>query len=219
MADNKKGFILYADQNEMFNQLTDEQAGKLIKHIFGYVNDEDPVSKDFITNLAFTPIKQQLKRDLKKFEKTKEQRSKAGKASVEARRLAKLNEANSTHVDSVKRTSTNSTVIDTDKVKGKGKVKDKVIYRGFKHLKISDIEFNKLNKLYSKDQIDSVLDSVENYAKNKSYTSLYLTASKWLKKEYPHIKDESVKDTGGLTEFQQMELKKQELNNNWKNGI
>jgi hypothetical protein len=68
MAKNKKGFVLYADQHELFSQLTDEQAGKLIKHVFRYVNDEDPQTDDIIINLAFTPIKQQLKRDLKKYE-------------------------------------------------------------------------------------------------------------------------------------------------------
>lgn len=82
MAENKKGFILYADQKELFTQLSDEQAGKLIKHIFRYVNDENPVSEDVIINIAFTPIKQHLKRDLDKFNETKERRSKAGKIGM-----------------------------------------------------------------------------------------------------------------------------------------
>ena len=68
MAEGKKGFILYADQKELFDQLPDDKAGTLIKHIFKYVNDENPQSDDLIINLAFTPIKQQLKRDLKKYE-------------------------------------------------------------------------------------------------------------------------------------------------------
>jgi spermidine synthase len=61
MAEGKKGFILYADQKELFDQLSDQKAGILIKHIFKYVNDENPINKDTIINLAFTPIKQQLK--------------------------------------------------------------------------------------------------------------------------------------------------------------
>lgn len=60
--------------------------------------------------------------------------------------------------------------------------KDKV-YRKFDHLKITQSEFNILNKTYSKDKIDSVLDSIQNYRANKKYVSLYLTAVKWLKKE------------------------------------
>jgi len=66
MAKDKKSFMLYIDQMGTFNKLEDEQAGKLIKHIFMYCNDEDPKG-DFITELAFESIKQSLKRDLKKY--------------------------------------------------------------------------------------------------------------------------------------------------------
>lgn len=79
MAEDKKGFLLYADQKELFDQLTDEKAGELIKHIFKYVNDEDPESKDLLINLAFTPIKQQLKRDLKKYEDRLDKKSISGR--------------------------------------------------------------------------------------------------------------------------------------------
>lgn len=85
MAKDKKGFILYADQKELFEQLPDEKAGQLIKFIMSYVNDENPQTDDLIINLAFTPIKQQLKRDLEKFEQTKANRSEAGKAGANKR--------------------------------------------------------------------------------------------------------------------------------------
>jgi len=67
MAENKKSFLLYCDQQGIFNQLPDEIAGRLIKHIFAYVNDEEPVTDELIVNIAFEPIKQQLKRDLVKY--------------------------------------------------------------------------------------------------------------------------------------------------------
>ena len=78
MAEIKKGFILYSDQKELFEQLPDDKAGQLIKHIFKYVNLEKPITDDLIINLAFTPIKQQLKRDLIKYENKKDNLSKAG---------------------------------------------------------------------------------------------------------------------------------------------
>lgn len=68
MAKDKKSFILYCDQQGVFNQLPDDIAGKLIKHIFAYVNDENPVINDLLINIAFEPIKLQLKRDLQKYE-------------------------------------------------------------------------------------------------------------------------------------------------------
>jgi len=72
MAKNKKSFILYCDYIHTFSQLPDEFAGKLIKHIFEYVNDMNPVSDDWMINATFETIKQQLKRDLKKYEKIQE---------------------------------------------------------------------------------------------------------------------------------------------------
>ena len=94
MAEDKKGFILYADQKELFSQLPDELAGKLIKHIMAYVNDEDPVSDDIVINIAFTPIKLQLKRDLVKFEETKGRRSIAGKIGAQKRWQTMANDGN-----------------------------------------------------------------------------------------------------------------------------
>ena len=100
MAENKKSFILYCDQKGVWDKLDDAQAGRLIKHIISYVNDDNPVAPDFITELAFEPIKQSLKRDLKKWENQQEQRSEAGKRSAEVRkRNAQLAQRDSTTVN------------------------------------------------------------------------------------------------------------------------
>jgi hypothetical protein len=75
MAENKKSIIVYADWIELFESLSNEEAGLLIKHFFRYVNDLNPTSPDRITELSFIPIKQALKRDLDKWETTLEERS------------------------------------------------------------------------------------------------------------------------------------------------
>lgn len=79
MAEGKKGFVLYCDLKHTIDHLTDDQAGKLFKHILDYVNDQNPVTEDVITKLAFEPVKQQLKRDLKKWEKFIERQRENGK--------------------------------------------------------------------------------------------------------------------------------------------
>jgi hypothetical protein len=83
--EGKKSFVLYTDQREVFDELSDEDAGKLIKHIFSYVNDENPSTEDKLLKIAFLPIKTQLKRDLKVWESKQEQRKEAAKRSVESR--------------------------------------------------------------------------------------------------------------------------------------
>ena len=74
MAKDKKSVIVYVDWIATFNKLEDDEAGRLIKHFFNYVNDLNPTS-DRLTELLFEPIKHQLKRDLKAYEQTCERNS------------------------------------------------------------------------------------------------------------------------------------------------
>lgn len=143
MATDKKGFILYADQKELFDQLPNDKAGELIKHIFSYVNDESPSTDDLLIKLAFTPIKQQLKRDLKKFEDTKLQRSNAGKRSAELRKVQR----DSTPLDSVQRSSTKATVTVNDNVT----VNDKDINK-----EVFDKFWNYYDKKRNKDKAEKI---------------------------------------------------------------
>lgn len=79
MAKDKKSFILYAELLQTFEELSNEEAGILIKHILRYVNDLNPDAPDRLTKLLFTPIKNTLKRDLVKYEETKSIKSTSGK--------------------------------------------------------------------------------------------------------------------------------------------
>lgn len=96
MAKDKKSFILYADLIHVVKKLVEQDrknktnhAGELFLHVLEYVNDKDPVPVDFIVDMAFEPIKAQLKRDLSKYETKIELWSKAGKASAEKRKKTK----------------------------------------------------------------------------------------------------------------------------------
>jgi hypothetical protein len=75
MANDKKSFLLYCDIIHTVEQLTDEQAGDLFKHILRYVNDQEPQTDSVITKIAFEPIRQALKRDLEKYESIRKRNS------------------------------------------------------------------------------------------------------------------------------------------------
>lgn len=78
MAKDKKTFIGYVEWIHTFNSLEDEEAGKLIKHLLKYVNDENPEPENKIIKVVFEPIKQRLKSDLKSWEKTSQSRALTG---------------------------------------------------------------------------------------------------------------------------------------------
>lgn len=79
MAENKKSFILYNDLKSVVEKLIAKDredgtnnSGELFYHILQYVNDEDPDPINFITEMAFEPIRLQLERDLIKYEEVRE---------------------------------------------------------------------------------------------------------------------------------------------------
>ena len=68
--------------------------------------------------------------------------------------------------------------------KDKNEKNEENIYRSFDHLKITQPEYDKLvAEGWLPEQVDDILNRIENYAQNKTYKSLYLTARNWLQKE------------------------------------
>jgi hypothetical protein len=114
MAENKKGFILYCDLIHTVEQLPNEKAGELFKHILRYVNDLNPQTDDLVTKITFEPIRQQLKRDLTKWTEKSIKRSEAGRlGGLKSGEVRKQNEANEANALNSKQ---NEQVIDTVKV-------------------------------------------------------------------------------------------------------
>ena len=77
--------------------MPDEKAGQLFKLILEYVNDQNPDTSDLLLQIAFEPIKQQLKRDLIHWREIVGIRSQNGKKggikSAAKRSKTKQNEA------------------------------------------------------------------------------------------------------------------------------
>jgi hypothetical protein len=85
MAD-KKSFVLYCDYRQHFELLSPEDQGRLLMAIFDYVETGAEPSLEPIPMMAFSFIRAQLDRDLKKYEETCKRRAEAGRRSGEARR-------------------------------------------------------------------------------------------------------------------------------------
>lgn len=181
MAKDKNSFLIYCDIIHTVEKLDDVQAGKLFKHLLKYVNDQNPIAEDIVTEIAFEPIKQSLKRDLQKYETIRER----NKENANKR-------WNATASDRIPKVQKHTKNADSDSVSDSVISKD--IYRSFAHLSITNADVEKLLDKYSINEIDDVLDSIENFKGNKKYTSLYLTANKWLSKNKKSTEVEEPKE-------------------------
>ena len=68
MAENKKSVLLYCDLIHTVEKISDEDAGALFKHYLRYINDLNPTTDNVLVDVLFESIKQNLKRDLVKWE-------------------------------------------------------------------------------------------------------------------------------------------------------
>lgn len=172
MAENKKSIIVYADWMELFDALQDDEAGRLIKHFFRYVNDLDPKAPDRITELSFIQIKQSLKRDLKKYEnyinkqKTnglKGGRPKAKETQITQPFISEPKKADSdSDSDSVNDSETKKLYIYTEKDflerwKSARLHYDKKPTNISKLTAIESVDFNNILKIYLPKQIDEAI--------------------------------------------------------------
>ena len=111
MAKDKKSFLLYCDYIETFEDLDDDEAGRLIKHIFRYVNDLNPEAPDKLTKVSFNQIRLQLKRDLLKYEQIRERNAENAR-----KRWDKNNATAYDRIPKYTKNADTDTVTDTDTV-------------------------------------------------------------------------------------------------------
>ncbi|HOV97869.1 MAG TPA: DUF6291 domain-containing protein [bacterium] len=120
MADDKKAVLFYCDLIHTIEKLIlkdrinkTNNAGELFYHYAQYINDLNPIPINDIVDLAFEPIKQTLKRDLKKWVNIKIKRSEAGKSggiNSGKSRSKKQNEANEANASKTKQNEANEAV-------------------------------------------------------------------------------------------------------------
>jgi len=156
MANGKKSFVLYCDLLHTVKLLPKEQIADLFVHILEYVNDLNPQSDDLIMNVAFEPIKRQLKRDLSKFNEIKEKRSRAGsiggKQSQANQASVKQNQANQA-------VTVNDTVNvnENDTINTNG-AKPRPLTDRIEEFKKGILDFNYIAALYSEDMLNDFIE-------------------------------------------------------------
>ena len=79
MAENKKSVLLYCDLIHTVEKMDNETAGEFFKHYLRYINDLNPKSDNPIVDITFEAVKQNLKRDLVKWEERAEKSRLNGK--------------------------------------------------------------------------------------------------------------------------------------------
>jgi len=100
----KNSFLLYLKSKEVFDMLSNEQAGELIKAIFEYEETGIFTSVDPVIKIAFIPIKQYLDVNTEKYERTVEK----NRANIRKR----WNKNNTNENESIPSDTKNTTGID-----------------------------------------------------------------------------------------------------------
>ena len=208
MSNNKKSFLLYLDQQELFNKLPDEVAGKLIKHIFSYVNCENPEAEDILLDIAFSSIKQALKRDLAKWDTQIKQRSDAGKKSAEKR--ANEKQRTLTNVKPRSTVSTDSVNVSVS-VSDNDSVSDsEVIKRSRRFTPPTDIET--VNYFVSKGSNNTEAEKFWNFYDSKNWMVGKNKMKKWESAASGWI-------TRNKTDVKNVDILKLSADSNWEEGI
>lgn len=174
MENKREWFIFYRSFWEAINELPKDNQLELYKAISDYSFTLEEPELTGLSKTIWILIKPQIEANNRRFINWSKAKTKQEESEWEANE-----KQNESRLEGKEK--------ENEKEKEKDNAKGKEIYRKFKHLSLTTDEFNKLNETYTKESIDTTLDKVENYKNNKNYTSLYLTANNWLKKDWVKV--------------------------------
>ena len=189
----KDSFILYTEQKEVIDKLTDEQAGKLIKAIYEYVETDKMPQLDSLLEIVIIPFKQNIDRNIDKWEQIKQKRSEAGKIGAEIKKQKQAKQANVNFAKSKETNqAVNVNVNENVNVNDNVNVKDKKIHFA-DYVTMTNAEYEKLVSTYSKEFADQCITVLDNYkgANGRKYKSDYRAILSWVIEK---VKQEQAKE-------------------------
>lgn len=149
----KNNFLLYKDFESTLDLLNDEQAGKLFKAIYSYVNgrNEPNFESDGMLVVAFNIIKTQLERDLIKYKKRATASKENGKKGGRPPKKALETNTNQTKPNKPTRLLNNQTEPrkgDSDSVSVRDSVSDSEREKKYNSLTLKHFDDDELNDLF-----------------------------------------------------------------------
>ena len=91
---NKKSFVFYDSWGDVFNEMSDEEAGKMIKTMIIYHREKTVKNMPLSLRLAFALIKNQMDIDAEKYDDICEKRKQSGAKGGDAKKEKKQKVAN-----------------------------------------------------------------------------------------------------------------------------
>lgn len=83
----RKSFLMYADQESVFEKLSGNECKELMMCMFHYHRGEEVHPSNRMIEILFEPIRLQMDRDNEKYDRTIKARREAGQKGAEARRV------------------------------------------------------------------------------------------------------------------------------------
>ena len=200
----KKSFILYADYIKHIRRLSDEDAGRLFKAIFDYVNEGKLPDLDGMAAMAFSFIANQLDTDLQKYEETCKKRSenikkrweKANASQKAAENTSDTKDTNEYNCIFCNTNDTDNDIdsdidiendIDIDSDSDSGSVLHNMRPRGAHHtIHLTEQDYKNLCEKYGQAIIDQYIERIDQYLSTnnkKPYPNHYQTILKWLESD------------------------------------
>ena len=164
----RNSMIIYRSFYEAIKELPKENQADVWTAVYEYGLNGNKIDLPGISNTIFILISPQIEANYKKYLNGIKPKTKQNQSEKEAK-------------PKQKKSKTETNVNDNEN-------ENENVYRRFAHLSLSFQEYDKLAETWNEDQINTTLDEIENYKKNNQYKSLFLTAKKWLGKNFPNGK-------------------------------